>query len=840
MHKLIRVIVLFLVWLFWRLGFLHSVILWILSHIPYRSTMSVDIAFAKPGFHTSVGGNKGGLGDWERLMNSLGIPFVMKGADSYGEVLEALRIGDQYGVENWTGFRYTKASGRISREVPNYTVDPAIDAPQLCQELIELLPPEFDKRTALEPINEPRDENAPGDTMWQDMNATDYLGLWCLEAAEYLNARGYKFVGPSFNSGRPGREGHPINDAVEQYSQPHMLEFLQYCADNPDMAFLGVHDYSWSLYQQGQTAKDWYPQLWGRWEAAIAAADLAGIPRTFKIVCTEFGFAHTEAPRWSQVESYLDDYFALTARFPQFIGVASWTLQLGWGDISNDVITWTQYPPAKEFPMGEQPARTSCEFGHTLPSQPPEPPPGDCPEEKIFELAQSWAFPLNTEAALQKKLLDNGYLVSGEERWEDVDGTRYAMQPGALIADTNVKAVSYAVVGDWENVKLTDGECDDMPPPSGDTRPPMKYRPCETTRITQKFGVNAPNYPIWGSCGHEGIDTGVAMGHNFYATEAGTVVHASDRRWGSNEASNWGWHVVLRHTIGNATVHTLYAHAAPNLPVSVGDTVKAGDVVGVSGNTGVSTGYHLHYSILVDFQTGCHPQTTYGWFVDPEYVMALDAPGTEPPPTGREVDMVKYFWPQTGVYRGDIVIKKTSWGAADVREQLLEYDGDSWLSKGTTVEIRKLIGDKIFLTVDTSPRENVLYVVDSETGWLPSVFREGSDYIRTEVATFYHYGSWGQQCQPTGEVLTSTNAIRFKKFYETYLVPESGLTFQSVVHLQWLLNGAVEEEYWVAPGLAYVRWHSVGQNRTSWAHEVIPWADQAPNEVRGTCANPPR
>lgn len=335
------------------------------------------MAKSKLGFHTGPGGKKDGLGKWERSLNGAGQPFGLKAVDEYGPIFEAVQIGRQHQVQNWLGFRYSEAAHHISREVPDYNVAPWVDAPILGQELIDKLPPEFDKSVWLELINEPRDENSGQDAMFNNMNATDYLGEWCLAAAIFLNERGYKFMGPTFNSGRPGREGFPPEDAVSQYSQPGMLKFLRYCADNPDKAALSVHDYSWSTWQEGQTADDWYPNLWGRFEAAIAAADLHGIPRTFLIFVTEFGFAHREAPVWPEAEAYLDARNRMLARWPQVKYDAAWSLQQGWGDIDKHVNTWLHYPAHREFDEGEQPARTHALFGGTLPGAVPvvQPPP---------------------------------------------------------------------------------------------------------------------------------------------------------------------------------------------------------------------------------------------------------------------------------------------------------------------------------------------------------------------------------------------------------------------------------------------------------------------------------
>jgi hypothetical protein len=79
--------------------------------------------------------------------------------------------------------------------------------------------------------------------------------------------------------------------------------------------------------------------LWGRFEAAIAAADKAGIARTFPIFVTEFGYSPSNAPTYPAVTPDLDMYNQLAARFPQVKMTAAWTLQNGYDPVDDQVIT---------------------------------------------------------------------------------------------------------------------------------------------------------------------------------------------------------------------------------------------------------------------------------------------------------------------------------------------------------------------------------------------------------------------------------------------------------------------------------------------------------------------
>lgn len=99
--------------------------------------------------------------------------------------------------------------------------------------------------------------------------------------------------------------------------------------------------------------------------------------------------------------------------------------------------------------------------------------------------------------------------------------------------------------------------------------------------------------------GHTGLDLttgtpGAIDGNDIYSSKAGEVVQAY-------LSDSWGWNVLIKHTettdeSGNC-YYTRYAHMRGKSPMQVGDKVSQGDLVGYVGNTGKSTGAHLHYSI---------------------------------------------------------------------------------------------------------------------------------------------------------------------------------------------------------------------------------------------------
>jgi murein DD-endopeptidase MepM/ murein hydrolase activator NlpD len=89
--------------------------------------------------------------------------------------------------------------------------------------------------------------------------------------------------------------------------------------------------------------------------------------------------------------------------------------------------------------------------------------------------------------------------------------------------------------------------------------------------------------------GYNGVDLAGATGSPIKAAAAGTVIVAKASGWNGG----YGSYVVIKHKNGT---QTLYAHLS-SLSVGVGDSVAQGQVIGGMGNTGKSTGTHLHFEV---------------------------------------------------------------------------------------------------------------------------------------------------------------------------------------------------------------------------------------------------
>jgi murein DD-endopeptidase MepM/ murein hydrolase activator NlpD len=88
---------------------------------------------------------------------------------------------------------------------------------------------------------------------------------------------------------------------------------------------------------------------------------------------------------------------------------------------------------------------------------------------------------------------------------------------------------------------------------------------------------------------HAGLDIAAERGQPVYVTAAGTVTHVGFQ-------GGYGNLIVVDHGFG---LETRYGHLL-NYSVKNGAKVKRGDVIGHVGNTGRSTGYHLHYEVLAN------------------------------------------------------------------------------------------------------------------------------------------------------------------------------------------------------------------------------------------------
>ncbi len=158
------------------------------------------------------------------------------------------------------------------------------------------------------------------------------------------------------------------------------------------------------------------------------------------------------------------------------------------------------------------------------------------------------------------------------------------------VASYNGLAVNASLeVGD--TILVPDGEIEVVQP--------VKPKTTTTSRILNSYTYSAPSgfliRPISGGRksqgihGHNGVDLASSIGTPVYAAAGGTVIAA--RMGGYN--GGYGNMIIISHANG---IQTVYAHLNA-IYISQGQTVTQGQTIGELGNTGKSTGPHLHFEV---------------------------------------------------------------------------------------------------------------------------------------------------------------------------------------------------------------------------------------------------
>jgi murein DD-endopeptidase MepM/ murein hydrolase activator NlpD len=116
--------------------------------------------------------------------------------------------------------------------------------------------------------------------------------------------------------------------------------------------------------------------------------------------------------------------------------------------------------------------------------------------------------------------------------------------------------------------------------------------------MTQGFGPTDFNLepPGFGAAHfHAGVDIANAEGTPIFAADDGIVVAAEESTL-NGHSIGYGRHVIIAHHNG---MMSLYGHLSA-YSVKVGQSVHQGDLIGIMGSTGMSTGSHLHFELRVN------------------------------------------------------------------------------------------------------------------------------------------------------------------------------------------------------------------------------------------------
>jgi murein DD-endopeptidase MepM/ murein hydrolase activator NlpD len=135
--------------------------------------------------------------------------------------------------------------------------------------------------------------------------------------------------------------------------------------------------------------------------------------------------------------------------------------------------------------------------------------------------------------------------------------------------------------------------------------------------LTQDFNDKRFRYlytPI-GLMGHNGLDYGTPVGTPVYAPISGTALETD-----FFDANGYGHYIKIQ----NSKEGVVLAHFRERSPIKPNTKVKQGDLIGYTGNTGFSTGPHLHFGY---WREPRKRDNGFNGFIDPTYWFNIDTEG---------------------------------------------------------------------------------------------------------------------------------------------------------------------------------------------------------------------
>ncbi len=185
---------------------------------------------------------------------------------------------------------------------------------------------------------------------------------------------------------------------------------------------------------------------------------------------------------------------------------------------------------------------------------------------------------LEKSAVLECNESEKRYMVTVEDSIDKY--TVESIEPHRIKLSKSTGSLTLYLHSRNRSVDRQDGESD------GNKAENITFEwPSEETAITSGFGYR--QHPMGGGeIFHKGIDLALTMNTPVYASTGGEVTFAGKR-------STYGELLIIKHP---ADYETRYAHL-DEIKVEEGDLVSVGEKVAYSGNTGRSTGPHLHFEI---------------------------------------------------------------------------------------------------------------------------------------------------------------------------------------------------------------------------------------------------
>jgi murein DD-endopeptidase MepM/ murein hydrolase activator NlpD len=216
-------------------------------------------------------------------------------------------------------------------------------------------------------------------------------------------------------------------------------------------------------------------------------------------------------------------------------------------------------------------------------------------DSSLFEAGKDAAVPIETMTQVIKAFsydIDFEREIQPGDRFEIVY-ERYEDEHGRLARTGNLlyaALVQNGVAKEICRFEALDGHADIYNARGESVRKDLLRTPLDVVRITSKFGMR--KHPILGySKMHKGVDFAASTGTPIFAAGDGVLVKIGKQR-------GYGNYIQIKHNSKYATAYAHMSRFAKGL--KKGSKVRQGDVIGYVGSTGMSTGPHLHYEVLVD------------------------------------------------------------------------------------------------------------------------------------------------------------------------------------------------------------------------------------------------
>lgn len=317
---------------------------------------------------------------------------------------------------------------------------------------------------------------------------------------------------------------------------------------------------------------------------------------------------------------------------------------------------------------------------------------------------------------------------------------------------------------------------------------------------------------------HEGVDVVPTVGSiaHVLAVADGVVTKAG-------ASKGYGNYCVVASRHNDRVYFTWRAHM-DFVSVSVGQQVKRGDVLGICGSSGNSTGRHDHLTMISP-----GPGALSGYIL-PD---VIDPTPFYPEPAAG-IDMLPYLKGDGRMYQ-----MKVLWQGQEHSQQMqTQVSGTRFYQvKNSEWEELWASGAYLYRGIDTSPGNGEYYVQRTDTAtfgakWMPRTWYVGGLYERNPLVSF-HRKSDGVLTAPPGYRKTY---LRFAAHHKTW--NGGGITLADVVELHWLLTPGSQnaERYFYARGYGLVGWSSWSGDR-SYITQAFQPGERQP-AVRESVASP--